>query len=403
MAVNLGELWKKGTTEPLAEDLVEGGLGIDISGKKAYSKASDGSIFEIGGTGTVSGVHNDLTGRDVADAHPTGAVTGLDTALAGKEPADANIQTHIADVAGNPHAVTAAEAGAEPENVNIQAHIADVTSNPHAVTAALVGASPTDHNHDTRYFQQTLFVDVSTGVAEGGSPVMLNAQGLIDVSMMDTSMFLLIGPFDPSAGIEYPDTTDLEHGSLWYINELVSPTDTDPEPYYTFVAGDLTGYNARLGDFMAWGVGGWTLMEGQMDPNLYYKLDGTSALTAPFAAGGQQLKNIADATEDSDAVAFGQVAPLLGDYVEIDGDTMEGNLDFATDVRLTMQDSVQSVKSLLYIDATDTVVINDSTLPVFTKGSWTFNLAPRSNAAPVDADHLIRKDYFEAQLEIGLY
>ncbi len=82
---------------------------------------------------------------------------------------------------------------------------------------------------------------------------------------------------------------------------------------------------------------------------------------------------------------------------------MEGNLDFATDVRLTMQDSVQSVKSLLYIDATDTVVINDSTLPVFTKGSWTFNLAPRSNAAPVDADHLIRKDYLEAQLEIGLY
>ena len=34
------------------------------------------------GGGGGSSVHNDLTGRSAADAHPTSAITGLDAALA---------------------------------------------------------------------------------------------------------------------------------------------------------------------------------------------------------------------------------------------------------------------------------------------------------------------------------
>ncbi len=48
MATNLGELWKKGTAAPLPADLVQGGIGIDITGKKAYSKADDDTIFQVG-------------------------------------------------------------------------------------------------------------------------------------------------------------------------------------------------------------------------------------------------------------------------------------------------------------------------------------------------------------------
>lgn len=39
-----------------------------------------GPIVVAGGGGVT--VHNDLTGRSAADAHPTSAITGLDAALA---------------------------------------------------------------------------------------------------------------------------------------------------------------------------------------------------------------------------------------------------------------------------------------------------------------------------------
>ncbi len=307
------------------------------------------------------------------------------------------IDTHLASVE-NPHGVTASQANAEPANANIQTHISDVTSNPHAVTAALVGASPTDHNHDTRYFQQSLFVDESTGVAEGGSPVILNAQGLIDISMVDASIFHLVGTHDPSSGIEYPDTAGALAGSLWYIDELIAPTDITPEPYYTFVAGDLAGSNGMIGDFMAWGGTSWILMQGNMDPNLYYKLDGSSALTAPFAAGGQPIKDIADATEATDAVALGQVAPLLEDYVKVAGDTMDGDLIFSYGAKLLMETTLLSPEPIVYIDGTDTLIMNGSTLPVFAKGSWDFNLVPGSAEAPTSAEHLTRMDYVDTQV-----
>ena len=55
-----------------------------------------GNIVISGGGGT--GVHNDLTDRDAADAHPISAVTGLQSALDGKA---ATVHGHaISDVTG---------------------------------------------------------------------------------------------------------------------------------------------------------------------------------------------------------------------------------------------------------------------------------------------------------------
>ena len=58
----LSDLWKKGTNAPTTGDLVEGGLGIDILNKKFYSKAQDGTIFEVSGSGGGGDVINNVDG-----------------------------------------------------------------------------------------------------------------------------------------------------------------------------------------------------------------------------------------------------------------------------------------------------------------------------------------------------
>lgn len=43
----ISDVIKKGTTAPVAGDLIEGGIGIDVTNKVMYSKGADGNIFEV--------------------------------------------------------------------------------------------------------------------------------------------------------------------------------------------------------------------------------------------------------------------------------------------------------------------------------------------------------------------
>ncbi len=47
---NLSDLWKIGDHTPTSSDIPEGGLAIDTTNKKVFSQATDGSIFEVGGS-----------------------------------------------------------------------------------------------------------------------------------------------------------------------------------------------------------------------------------------------------------------------------------------------------------------------------------------------------------------
>ena len=196
------------------------------------------------------------------------------------------------------------------------------------------------HNHDDLYYRETEFLGVSAGVPDGGKPIVLNSQGVIDVSMLETSTFVPIGAWDPSAGTEYPDTTGVDFGSFWYVDEIVNPTGqlptgedyyefaTDPSTYDGVFPASLIGKQITVGDFMVWSSTGWGIMAGEMNPMLYYKLDGTNALTAPFAGGGEQLKNIAPGTEAGDAVEYSQISGLATSYLRLDGTTpMEAPLN----------------------------------------------------------------------------
>lgn len=76
--------------------------------------------------------------------HPTNPVTGVTDhlLLTNIGVNDHNqIDAHIG-ATNNPHVVTAAQAGAEPENANIQAHIATLAGNPHQVDYSEVLNTP---------------------------------------------------------------------------------------------------------------------------------------------------------------------------------------------------------------------------------------------------------------------
>jgi len=164
-------------------------------------------------------------------------------------------------------------------------------------------------------FNKDNFVTISAGLADVGKPVLLNAQGQLDASLLDQSSFYYVTAFTPSTGAEYPDTTGETQGAFWVVQGLAAE--------YTFAdAGDLIGHKVNNGDFMVWGSAGWSIMVGEMNPLLYYRLDGTMAITGAFAGGDQQIKQIANGTENTDAINLQQ----LNTKISRTGDLMSGNL-----------------------------------------------------------------------------
>lgn len=273
MAIKLSDVWKVGTTVPLPTDLTEAGsFAIDVVGKKLWFLDNLGGLFEIGGSDT------------------TGTVVSVNSVLP--------------DGGGNV-VLAPVDIGAAPTT---HAHIiTDVTG----LETELTG----------RYLK-TEHVETSAGAPQAGLPIVLNASGRVDSSMLPTNNFQYQTDFTPAVPPdEYPDTTGKEFGAFWSVALVPEPTG------YTFIGGDLIGRTVFNGDFMIWGVDGWGILQGDVDPNLYYKLDGTTAITAPFAGGGQLISNIADGVSATDAVALGQVSPLLALYLDLAGvGVMSGSL-----------------------------------------------------------------------------
>jgi len=193
------------------------------------------------------------------------------------------------------------EINGKAQQIVLDDHIGD-KNNPHSVTAAQIGT-----------YESSDFISVSTGPGDGGKPIILDPNGKIDSSMLDISVFYYAGKFTPTSGSEYPDTSNESPGAFWVVENV------DETNGYTFTSGDLSGKTVNNGDFMVWGENGWSIMNSSLDPSLYYKLDGSKAITAPFAGGGQQLKNIAPGTENGDAVEFSQISSFSTDFLRRDG------------------------------------------------------------------------------------
>ena len=210
------------------------------------------------------------------------------------------------------------------------------------------------------FYDRSEFISVSAGVSDAGKPIILNPNGEIDVSMLDTSTFYFVGTHDPSAGVEYPDVTGETQGAFWVVDVLTAPNDGDG---YIFQAGDLTGKRITVGDFMVWGTGGWGIMVGEMNPLLYYRLDGTQAITAPFAGGNQQIKYIADGTEATDAVTLSQLQSVEAGIPATTDNLTEGSVNlYYTDARVSANPDVAANTSARHTHANMTAlnVITDA-------------------------------------------
>ena len=251
-----------------------------------------------------------------------------------------DISDHINDL-NNPHSTTYSQVGAEQANPNIQEHIADTITNPHNITPDMIGSSPEVHTHeisdvnglqteldgkmnDGEAFLKTEHIDVSNGNA--GVPIITTTGGMIDASLVPMSGgYSYQGEFTPTDTAEYPDTTGVEYGGFWDIVGL------DDINGYTFTGGDLAGQTIYNGMLLIWSESGWTMRETEINPDLYYKLDGTQPITAPLAGGNQQAKNFAPATENGDLVEYSQISGLATMFLPLDGTlAMTGNLDFGT-------------------------------------------------------------------------
>jgi len=154
------------------------------------------------------------------------------------------------------------------------------------------------HNHDTEYFRQDTFIDVSTGIPDSNKPIVLNTEGKLDASFIGFEGLEYQGGFTPTVGLEYP--TPAEPGWFWSL-------DID----YTWVGGDLAGRTGTEGDIILSGSASWGLIESNVDTSIYYKLDGTAPIIADFNAGNFKLVNVADGVLDTDGVTMSQLVAGL--------------------------------------------------------------------------------------------
>jgi hypothetical protein len=182
---------------------------------------------------------------------------------------------------------------------------------------AINGLYPLLSNHlankgyvDNFFFKQRDFIDISSGINDAGKPIILNTHGQVDSSMIPLdSGWVNQGQWTPTASAEYPDITALPSGSYWSI------VGVDDTTGYTFTTGELSGEIAYNGNLMIWAGDMWELRVTDLNPFEYYKLDGSLSLQADFAAGGFQLKNVADGTDNQDAATIKQLSTKQDDLL----------------------------------------------------------------------------------------
>ena len=210
----------------------------------------------------------------------------------------------------NPHQVTPDDVGAAP------LHHTHPVSDVDDLQDDLDDKAPTHHIHAiadvtglqadldlkaeiANVFDKTAYLSHSDGSADAGKPIVLNTSGRLDSSIAGSGL-TFVSMFTPTSGTEYPDETGHDSGSYWTIDNV------DEVLGYTFEAGDLIGITLFNGDHMILGTEGWGFRQINIDPQDYYRIDGTIAISDAFAGGGQQFKNAAAATEAGDLVEYTQ-------------------------------------------------------------------------------------------------
>ena len=172
-----------------------------------------------------------------------------------------------------------------------------------------------------KHFKKDEYIDVSEGGADHGKPVVLNAQGKLDPTMVVGVDFNPQGEFTPTAGAEYPTAQD--PFEVWRIGGL-------SQGGYLYTTGNLAGRVGHNDNILLYlGAGQWSLLQFSGDTSTFYVLDGSRAITQPFNAGNQRLSHVTDGTEDSDGATVRQVntvATALDDKYDKTGGDINGEV-----------------------------------------------------------------------------
>jgi hypothetical protein len=165
---------------------------------------------------------------------------------------------------------------------------------------------PEQHEHDTQYFDQVHFRDISTGITDGGKPVKLAGDGLIHNSMIKLPVLFLVGSFTPSTILEYPDVSNYESGASWMVSDLVG--------YYMFTSGDLIDIIVTNGDFLIWSEEGWLFKDYKLTPEEYLRRDGSAPMYGPLGMGGHKIIDVGPGDAPGEVVTYEQITALDEDY-----------------------------------------------------------------------------------------
>ncbi len=167
------------------------------------------------------------------------------------------------------------------------------------ISSAQAAEITSNTNAAANTYRKDEHVSTSEGVGNAGRPVKLNSSGVIDSSMIDITSFTYQGNFKPTIEQEYPDTTGVDYGGIWSVS--------DADNGYSYTSGSLTGTMVNNGDMLVYGETSFSVIKSTFDSSMYYKLDGSAALTAALSGGAQKLSNIAQGTSSTDAVTKAQL------------------------------------------------------------------------------------------------
>ncbi len=108
------------------------------------------------------------------------------------------------------------------------------------------------------------------------------------------------GDFTPEAGDEYPTTDNLSFGDYYTVTNV-----------YTWVGGDLAGSTSAVNDIISYGVNGWSLLAGSLDPAAYLKKSGDS-MSGDMDMNSNKITELPTPTADSEPVTLGMLNDILG-------------------------------------------------------------------------------------------
>jgi len=162
------------------------------------------------------------------------------------------------------------------------------------------------------------FLAFSEGSASADHPIKLDDYGVLDVSFFSIKIFNLVGDWTPTPAEEYPSPA--EPGDYWIIENVGAPGSGG----YTFTGGVLDGRVIYDNELLVKGRDNkWGILHLRVDPNLYYRLDGTNHLTADFQAGNHRLTAVSDPIDNSDAVTKGW---MNNQFLPLSGGTVTGHI-----------------------------------------------------------------------------